>query len=492
MTTVALDGATHPSPPLTQASMVLAAVRARADASPARAAVVCGQAVITYAELWARAQHHATTLPAGAGDRPGDRVGPVAVPAVHDPDTVVALLGCWLAGGTYCPVDPAFPADHVAGLVSALEREPLDDAAYVLFTSGSTGRPKPVAVPHRALDAVVPALVDLFGIGPDDRVLQYASLSWDTSFEELLPTLVAGGAVVFDTDAHSGSWPRFLRAVGRSGVTVLDLPTAVWHELVLHLVESGDQLPGSVRLVVIGGEAVDPTRLAAWRGLPGTGEVRLLNTYGSTETALITHAVDLHGPDAAATEGAPIGRPLGHVVQQVTDDGELLIGGPNLADGYPGWADATLARFVTVAGVRWFHTGDVVRVGPDGLLHHAGRLDDQVKVRGIRVHPGEVESHLRRHPGVAEAVVTGVERSGRTVLWAYVVPSGPLPADATVEAPLVGELRELLRTRAPGHLWPSRIALVPDVARTASGKVDRRGTHRLHHPPTPQAEEALR
>ncbi len=151
---------------------------------------------------------------------------------------MVALLGCWAAGGTYCPIDPAFPADHAEAMVAALDGQPLDDAAYVLFTSGSTGRPKPVAVPHRALDAVVPALVDLFGIRPDDRVLQYASLSWDTSFEELLPTLAAGGAVVFDSDAHSGCLPVFLRAVARAGVTVLDLPTAVWHELVLHLAES--------------------------------------------------------------------------------------------------------------------------------------------------------------------------------------------------------------------------------------------------------------
>ena len=140
----------------------------------------------------------------GTGGRLGDQPGLVRVPAVHDPATVVALLGCWAAGGTYCPIDPAFPADHAEAMVAALDGQPLDDVAYVLFTSGSTGRPKPVAVPHRALDAVVPALVDLFGIGPEDRVLQYASLSWDTCFEELLPTLTAGAAVVFDSDAHSG------------------------------------------------------------------------------------------------------------------------------------------------------------------------------------------------------------------------------------------------------------------------------------------------
>ena len=116
----------------------------------------------------------------------------VGVPAVHGPDTVVSLLAVWAAGGSYCPIDPAYPAGHADAMLAALDGQPLDDAAYVLFTSGSTGRPKPVAVPHRALDAVVPALQDLFAITPDDRVLQFASLSWDTSFEELLPTLTAG------------------------------------------------------------------------------------------------------------------------------------------------------------------------------------------------------------------------------------------------------------------------------------------------------------
>ena len=209
--------------------VVLAAVEAVAEADPGRVALVGDEGDLTYADLWRRAQ--AATA--------GLETGVVAVPALHEPETVVALLATWLAGGVYCPVDPTYPADHAATMLAALEGEPLDDAAYVLFTSGSSGRPKPVGVPHRALDAVVPALVDLFGITADDRVLQFASLSWDTSLEELLPTLAAGGTVVFGQDAHSGSLPRLLRLVDRHRVTVLDLPTAMWHELVLHLVRVG-------------------------------------------------------------------------------------------------------------------------------------------------------------------------------------------------------------------------------------------------------------
>jgi nonribosomal peptide synthetase protein VioO len=400
----------------------------------------------------------------------------VGVPALHEPRTVVDLLATWAAGGSYCPIDPAYPAGHAGALLAALDGHELDDAAYVLFTSGSTGRPKPVAVPHRALDVVVPALVDLFAITAEDRVLQFASLSWDTSFEELLPTLAAGATVVFGRDAHVGSLPRFLRLVERRGVTVLDLPTAVWHELVLHLAEAGHGLPACVRLVVVGGEAVDERRLAAWHSLPGVDSIRLLNTYGATETALITHAADLRG------SSAPIGRPLDHVVQLVSDEQELLVGLP----------DATAERFVYHDGRRWFRSGDLVRFGADGLLHHAGRLDAQVKVRGVRVDPGEVEAHLRRHPHVAAAAVTGVSLSDRTVLAAYVVPDGAPPRHGRRD--LVADIRAFLRARTPGHLWPSRITVVPELALTRSGKVDRRATHERYHLPSPDkhAQEATR
>ena len=460
-------------------STVLAAVRAHATARPDRVALTGDDGETTYAELWRQAREVA----AGLGERPGV----VGVPAVHEPTTVVRLLGIWLAGGVYCPIDPAYPAGHADAMLAAVEGETLDDAAYVLFTSGSTGRPKPVAVSHLALDVVVPALVDLFGITRDDRVLQYASLSWDTSFEELLPTLTAGATIVFGRDAHTGSLSRLLRFVAGEEISVLDLPTAMWHELVLHLAEDGNGLPASVRLVVIGGECVDPSRLAAWRTLPGSDRVRLLNTYGATETALITHAADLLGPNA------PIGRPLPHVAQRITDDGELLVGGPSLALGYPGFRDATADRFVTQAGERWFRTGDLVVTGDDGLLHHAGRLDAQVKIRGIRVDPGEVEAHLRRHPDVAEAVVIGVSVAERTVLAAYVVPNG---RQHEQEGRFVKDLRTFLRSRTPGHLWPSRITVVPELARTRSGKVDRRATHDRYQSrsevPSPRPQEAKR
>ncbi|MFD0891691.1 AMP-binding protein, partial [Streptosporangium algeriense] len=166
------------------------------------------------------------------------------------------------------------------------------DPAYILFTSGSTGAPKPVVTPRGAVSTVTGELRALFGLTPEDRVLQFASLNWDTCLEEILPALTTGAALVFDERAHSGSFPRLLRMIESERITLLDLPSAFWHELVRHLTEERAELPASVRTVVIGGEAVSPVRLADWCAL-GTGGVRLVNTYGCTETTLITHAADL-------------------------------------------------------------------------------------------------------------------------------------------------------------------------------------------------------
>ncbi|BFV55472.1 hypothetical protein KCMC57_up05760 [Kitasatospora sp. CMC57] len=353
--------------------------------------------------------------------------------------------------------------------------------AYILFTSGSTGLPKPVVTPRRAISATVHSLRELFGLTPDDRVLQFASLNWDTCFEEILPTLTAGATLVLDAETHSGSFPRFLRMVERERITVLDLPTAFWHELVLYLTEDQLPLPACVRLLVIGGEAASPARLADWSRLD-TGRIRLLNTYGCTETTLITHAVDLHGPEAPSPgwtwdsgTRAPIGRALPHVVQKISEQGELLIGGPALALGYLGLPEATEARFTVVDGERRFRTGDRVSSSPDGLLTHQGRLDHEIKVRGIRVDPAEVEAHLSGHPGVQAAAVVGTTLAGRSALVAYVVPRAPSTAEA-----LDAEVRSYLNARVPGHLVPSRITVVPQLVLTASGKVDRAASHLRH------------
>jgi nonribosomal peptide synthetase protein VioO len=350
-----------------------------------------------------------------------------------------------------------------------------DRIAYTLFTSGSTGEPKPVETSHGALAAAVRSLRSLFEITPADRVLQFASLNWDTCFEEILPALTGGASIVFHRDAYSGSFPRFLRMVEREKVTVLDLPTAFWNELVGHLTDANAALPGCVRLVVIGGEAASARRAADWAALP-TGHARLLNTYGCTETTLVTHAIDLHGPRGPwpGVGRVPIGFALPHVVEHITGDGELLIGGPALAGGYRGRPDATAERFVTIGGRRFFRTGDRVSRRPDGALDHEGRIDHEVKIRGIRVDPAEVEAHIAGHPEVRAVLVAGVEAAGRTALAAYVVPR-PGAAAPALSAGIVAHLR----TRVPAHLIPAHIHVVADLVYTATGKVDRRRSKEL-------------
>jgi nonribosomal peptide synthetase protein VioO len=411
---------------------------------------------ITYGELAAGVTEVAARL--------GERPGVVCVDVTRTPDTITALLGVWLAGGTYCPLDPAFPPERrtamrqaISGLTFAVP------PAYILFTSGSTGAPKPVATPARAIATVTAALRTLFAITPADRVLQFASLNWDTCFEEILPTLTSGATLVLDADAHRGSFAHFLRVVERERVSVLDLPTAFWHELVHHLTTYGGTLPGCVRLMVTGGEAVHPDRLADWLAL--AAKPTLLNTYGCTETTLITHATEL----AVPYDKVPIGYALPHI-DELVEDGELLVGGPALADGYPGpgLAEETARRFVERDGRRYFRTGDRVS-RRDGMLVHEGRIDGEIKIRGVRVDPAEVEAQLTGNPAVLEAAVAGVRTANHTTLAAYVVVRGK-----DIEAAAI--LAEL-RTRVPAHLVPSRLTVVPALIRTPSGKVDRPGTH---------------
>jgi amino acid adenylation domain-containing protein len=426
------------------------------------------------------------------------------------PAVVKHLLGILQAGAIYCPIDVALPEARQEALAEALGLERLfavapnlrapanlrietvdwdheaetdlpqrachrDDPAYVLCTSGSTGIPKPVVVSRHALTVVVRALRDLFALHPGDRVLQFASLSWDTCFEEILPALIAGATVVFDDAARSGSMPRFVRMLAQRAVTVLDLPTAFWHELVLYLHEENEALPGCVRLVVIGGERVDPTRLRQWGKLE-VGHVHLLNTYGCTETTMVTHAVRLSGPgtepEVAENEAeAPLGRPLLHVREHVTDEGELLVSGPALATEYLGLPDFSALGFpVADHGTgpkRWFRTGDLVARGENGLLYSRGRADEQVKVLGVRVHPAEVEAHLNSHPAVAGAVVVGERLLGRTSLTAYVAQARETSA---------AELKSHLRGRLPSQFVPSRVKFVAALTYTPSGKVDRTAT----------------
>jgi amino acid adenylation domain-containing protein len=426
----------------------------------------------------------------------------------------VALLAVWRAGGAYLPLDPEYPDERLAYLISdsaarlvvadaALARrlpsgtglvdpgqtwdgEARDgaapdgeaaggggrwpaadpgDPAYVIYTSGSTGQPKGVLVEHGALAGRVRWMRREYGLCASDRVVQFASLSFDAHAEELYPALTAGASVLLLPDGAI-SLPDVLREPAGQQVTVLDLPTAYWEQLA----ESpGDVAwPPALRLMIIGGEQVHAASVARWRDRFGD-RVRLVNTYGPTEATIVATACTLGAADT--TGRPPIGRPAGGTVAHVLGrngervppgvQGELCLGGAGLARGYLGRPALTAQRFVPdpygPPGSRLYRTGDRVRLRADGNLEFLGRLDEQVKVRGFRVEPGEVTAALLTHLGVRQAVVTVDD--GRLV--AYVAgPAGP------------DELRAHLAAIVPAHLVPSVWVPLDELPLTVTGKVD--------------------
>ncbi|MGI5160669.1 amino acid adenylation domain-containing protein [Microbispora sp. CA-102843] len=470
--------------------LVASAVRAHRDA------YAVGD--LTYGELDARADELAALLQA-RGVGPGDIVG---VLLGRTPDAVAALLAVWRAGAAYLPLDPGHPGERLAfmlgdsaaalvltstdlagGLppgvpvaytsqavaVSAVGSAPApvavtgDAAAYVIYTSGSTGTPKGVVVEHRNLAARVAWMVREYGLGPGDRVVQFASLGFDAHAEEIYPTLASGARLALLPDGAVTLTDHL------DGVTVLDLPTAYWH----HMVDQIESIawPPELRLVILGGEQVHEAAVTRWRERFGD-RVRLVNTYGPTEATIIATLAELDGSPGRP----PIGRPIGGTRVYVLDAagrlaplgaaGELCIGGAGVARGYLGRPELTAERFADLYGERVYRTGDRVRWRPDGQLEFLGRLDDQVKVRGFRIEPGEIEARLLAHPEVGEAAVVAI---GDTLVG-YVTGS----ADFT-------ELAEFAGAALPPYMVPTAWARLDRLPLTPSGKVDRAAL------PAPQA-----
>ncbi|KHL08954.1 non-ribosomal peptide synthase protein (TIGR01720 family)/amino acid adenylation domain-containing protein [Mumia flava] len=487
----------------------------RVAVAPYAPAVICDGVATSYDELNRRANRLAHRLRA-TGVRSDARVG---VLVDRSPSLAVAILAVLKAGGAYVPIDPTYPPERMAFLLAdsgarvlvtealladapvradgwttvLMDEAPRDEgsgpddeddldppapsaAAYVVYTSGSTGRPKGAVIEHRSLAVFAADVVERLGLGTGDRFLQFASPSFDVLAEELFPTWLAGGAVVIPTKHLLSGEDDLASLVERERLTVMELPTAYWHEWVRELDRLGRELPAHLRLVIIGGERVLPERLALWRR---TG-VPLAHVYGLTETTVSSTFFRLDPVDPVAQwPNLPIGTPLPSADLRILDRrlrpvpaggvGELYIGGISLARGYLGRPGLTAQRFVadpTRSGARLYRTGDLVRRRADGNLEFHSRVDTQVKIRGFRVEPTEVESVLTEHPGVAEAVVAVHEPApGDRRLVAYVVPAG---------APgVAAELRAFLAERLPGYLVPSAFVEVDALPLNANGKIDR-------------------
>ncbi|HEV8116266.1 MAG TPA: non-ribosomal peptide synthetase, partial [Acidimicrobiales bacterium] len=495
---------------------------AQAQRTPEATAVVFEGRSLTYAELDARASrvgHHLRSLGVG----PNARVG-VCLP--RSLDLAVALLAVLKAGGGCVPLDPTYPperlaflvgdaglavvltADALAGRLPAagvrllrLDTDAEDWAglpatpppsevgpghvAYVIYTSGSTGQPKGVLLTHRGLVNHHRVAADLYALAPGDRVLQFCSIGFDASIEEIFPTWAAGATVVLRSDDVPILGRAWLDWLAAERISVLNLPTAYWHEWARDLDRLGEVVPEHVRLVVVGGEKALGPAYRTWLRVGGDRR-RWVNAYGPTEATCMTTTWERPaggGPeDEPDGPDPPIGRPLPNTTARVVDErdepvatgvpGELLVGGVGLARGYLNHPELTAERFVDdpdgEPGARLYRTGDLVRWLANGDLEYVGRMDGQVKIRGFRVELGEVEAALARHPSVAEAVVVArQDPPGDRRLVAYVV-----AADA---APDHRDLRRFLSERLPDHMVPSSIVTLDVLPLTPNGKVDRAG-----------------
>ncbi|GAA0668189.1 hypothetical protein GCM10009548_40760 [Streptomyces malaysiensis subsp. malaysiensis] len=473
-----------------------------AAARPDHAALWHSGGSVTYAELDARANALARAL-AARGLGPEDLVG---VHIGRSPEQMAALLAVLKTGAAYLPLDPAYPADRLAymardarlaavltqgqapafavaaGVSEVIDITAVHDTgggapdtapagpdglAYVIYTSGTTGRPKGVQITHRALANVITASRADFGIGQDSRVLQVVSFNFDASVWEIFMALACGATLCLGPPDVARAERSIESVIRDCGATLMYLPPAL-----LSLVDPA-AVPG-VRLAITGGDLITGELRRRW-----TDRCRFFVAYGPTEGTIVQTWQE-HTADVSAA--LPIGRPFAGVRLYVLDAeldpvpigavGEVYVGGLAVSRGYRDRPGPTAAAYLpdpyaAWPGARMYRTGDRVRRLPGGELTFVGRTDHQVKVRGYRIEPAEVEAALLKCPGVeAAAVMAEPGPGGRSRLVAYAVTSPDRP-----EA-LAG-LRDALRATLPDHMVPSRIHRVPTVPLTANGKVDR-------------------
>jgi amino acid adenylation domain-containing protein len=483
---------------------------AQVERTPGAAALVFEDETLSYAELNARANRLAHGLRA-LGVGPDVRVGICAEPGL---EMVVGVLGVLKAGGVYVPLDPGYPAERLAYMLAdsapaavlaqAHLRDRVEGAdvpvveldaaawaegpetnparggltaehlAYVIYTSGSTGRPKGVRVPHRSLGATLAVAGDAFGFGAGDRVPSLASFAFDIwLFETLLP-LLGGGTVRLVPRDRVPDVPRLVEDL--AWCTALHAVPALMRRIVEEVRATPGGVLGTLRHAFVGGDAVAPDLLEEMRAAFPAAEIHVL--YGPTEAAIICAAHRL-GEEAAARQ--MVGRPLGNAALYVVEPGgsvapvgvpgELCLGGASVARDYLGRPGLTAERFVPdpfsdQPGARLYRTGDRVRWLSTGELEFLGRTDHQVKVRGFRIEPGEIEARLAEHPGVREAVVLVREDTpGEKRLVAYYLADEPVAVDA---------LKSHLAERLPEYMVPAAYVWMETYPLTPNGKLDRR------------------
>ena len=486
---------------------------AQVERNPCAMAVVCGEQRLTYAELNERANQLAHFLQPLVG--PETLVG-ICMERSHE--MVIALLAILKAGGSYLPLDPAYPPERLSFMMKDAEISLLltesavrasvaleydgrfieldtvqsfiavehtanphcaatpDNQAYVIYTSGSTGRPKGAMLAHRGLGNLLTAQVREFDLVRCSRVLQFSSLSFDASIFEIVMALMTGSTLYLKDGEKLLPGPAMIEFLQQHGITHLTLPPSV-----LKLMPDGE-LP-DLRVLIVAGEECSAELVHRW----SQGR-RFFNAYGPTEATVWSTLARCEDDGQKPS----IGRPIINTSVYVLDEGlqpapagvagELYIGGIGLARGYLKRPELTAERFVphpfsVQPDARLYKTGDLGRYRSDGQIEYLGRTDDQVKVRGFRIELGEIEAVLRQHSAIRECAVVpaGSESSGQTRLVAYLICTSKLN---------VTELRAELRTKLPEFMIPAAFVVLDRLPLTANGKLDRRAL--------PKAEESQR
>ena len=494
----------------------------QATRTPERIAVRCDDLSLSYRELNEEANRIARRL-IRRGVAPGASVG---LCLQRNAGMIAGMLGILKAGGCYVPLDSSYPKERIHSMASdsgirlaladahtaqALEfdseielvlldrpddadetaeasdnpatRTGAEDTAYIMYTSGTSGKPKGIMVPHRGVANLALAAAKAYGVTGSDTVLQFFTVSFDGSVEEIFMTLAAGATLVIRTFDPAIAAPDFLAFIESHDISVIDLPTAFWKELAHGVTITGTRIPGSLRAVVIGGEQASVADYKKWREACGN-RIRVINTYGPTECTVVSVCCDPEtiSPGYDESRGLPIGKPLANTRLCVVDGqlrpvpfgmpGELLIGGAGVAKGYLDLPELTAERFIDdlfhehPTENRLYRTGDIVRSLPDGNLQFLGRRDNQVKIRGFRIEPGEIESVLNQHEQIRQSAVIELKNDqGQSALAAYFV-SEPKPLSPA-------DLRLYLARKLPEYMVPAYFIQVEKIPLLPNGKLDR-------------------
>lgn len=498
---------------------------AQVRARPASIAAACEGVEITYEALNRRANALARRL----GEAGLVRESPVALCLERGIDLIAAMLAVLKAGGFYVPLDPRYPAERINWTVNDIgaaiavcdaagaallenyrgqvimagaadepdqaEQNPDSpnrphDLCYVIYTSGSTGEPKGVCVEHRNVAHLFAATREVYALGPDDVWTMFHSQAFDFSVWEIWGALLHGGRLEIVPFGISRSPRDFLALLWERGVTRLSQTPSAFRQLLEAVEASGRSLPGQLRHVFFGGEALDPRRIRSAFAETGTGPA-LINMFGITETTVHVTERALR-PDDAGRALSPIGRPLPGYRIYLLDArgqpvppgvaGEIHVGGAGVARGYHNRPELTALRFVPdpfERDGRLYRSGDLGRWNDRGELDYLGRIDDQVKVHGFRIELGEVEAALMTHPQVADAAAALARAGdGHPQLAGFYVAHEPVPGPAAI--------REWLAGRLPAHAVPALLAPIDCIPLTTNGKTDRKALARqAAHPVAP-------